>query len=170
VDQGHPHVHVVVKAVSEQGARLYIRPHTIREWRGDFAQHLRDLGVEANATERAVRGVARTTKQDGIHRAMLRGHSTPIRARAEVVARELAAGGLKPEPSRQVLLETRRAVLDGWRGLADLLERDGNAHLADDVRRFAERMTLPATEKETIARQLGPHIRNDRVREQAPTR
>ena len=25
VDQGHPHVHIVVKAVSEQGTRLYIR-------------------------------------------------------------------------------------------------------------------------------------------------
>lgn len=33
VDQGHPHIHLVVKAVSEQGARLYIRRHTLREWR-----------------------------------------------------------------------------------------------------------------------------------------
>jgi hypothetical protein len=170
IDQGHPHVHMVVKAVSEQGARLHIRPHTLREWRQDFAEYLRDLGVDANATERAVRGITRTTKQDGIHRAILRGQSTHIRARAEVVARELAAGGLKPEPGRQTLLKTRRAVLDGWRGLADLLERDGNAHLAGDVRRFAERMAPPVTEKETIARQLGPHIRNHRVRGQAPTR
>jgi hypothetical protein len=37
-EQGHPHVHVVVKAVSEQGARLNIRPATLREWRRDFAQ------------------------------------------------------------------------------------------------------------------------------------
>jgi hypothetical protein len=88
VDQGHPHVHMVVKAVSEQGSRLYVRPHTLREWRRDFAQYLRDLGVEANATERAVRGANRTTKRDGIYRAMLRGQSTHMRARAEVVARE----------------------------------------------------------------------------------
>ncbi|HEY1891701.1 MAG TPA: relaxase/mobilization nuclease domain-containing protein [Steroidobacteraceae bacterium] len=58
LDQGHPHVHMVVKVESEQGARLYIRPHTLREWRRDFAQHLCDLGVEANATERAVRGAS----------------------------------------------------------------------------------------------------------------
>src|SRR5256885_15356332 len=75
-DQGHPHVHVVVKAVSEQGERLNIRKATLREWRRDFAQYLRDLGVEANATERAVRGETKPQKSTGIHRAMMRGAST----------------------------------------------------------------------------------------------
>ena len=162
VDQRHPHVHMVVKAVSEQGVRLYIRKPMLREWRRDFAQHLRDLGVEANATERAVRGETRTTKRDGIHRAMLRGKSNHMLMRAEIVARELASGGLKPDPGQRVLLETRRAVLDGWRGLSDLLERDGNSQLAGAVRRFAEAMPPPMTEKETIARQVGAHFRDHR--------
>lgn len=170
VDQGHPHVHMVVKAVSEQGVRLYIRKPMLREWRRDFAQYLRDLGIEANATERAVRGQTRAAKRDGIHRAMMRGHSTHMRARAEAVARELSTGGLKPEPSQRVLAETRRAVLDGWRGLADVLELEGEPRLAGAVRRFAETIPPPLTEKETIARQLGPHIRNHSVREQVPTR
>jgi hypothetical protein len=169
VDRGHPHVHMVIKALSEQGGRLYIRPHTLREWRRDFAQCLRDLGVEANATERAVRGETRRAMRDGIHRAMLRGQSTHLRARAEAVGRELAAGGLKPEPGHRVLLETRRAVLDGWRALADLLEGDRNPQLAGTVRRFAEAMPPPLTEKETMARTLGAHLRTHRTREQAPT-
>jgi len=169
VDQGHPHVHLVVKAVSEQGARLYIRPHTLREWRQAFAQYLRDLGVEANATERAVRGESRTTKRDGIYRAMLRGQSTHIRARVEAVGGELAAGALKPDPGQRLLLETRRAVLDGWRGLADHLEEDGNRQLAGIVRRFAETMPLPLTEKEKMARQIGMLIWTHRSRERAPT-
>ena len=168
VDQGHPHVHMVVKAVSEQGERLHTRKPMLREWRRDFAQYLRDLGVEANATERAVRGGSRTTKSNGIHRAMLRGESTHMRARAEAAARELATGGIKSDPGRRVLLETRRAVLDGWRGLADFLERDGNSQLAGAVRRFAETMPPSLTEKETMARQLGAHLRNHRTREEAP--
>jgi MobA/VirD2-like, nuclease domain len=168
-DQGHPHVHMVVKAVSEQGSRLYIRPHTLREWRHDFAQYLRDLGVEANATERAVRGATRTTKRDGIHRAMLRGKSSHMRMRTEVIARELASGGLKPDPGQRVLLETRQAVLDGWRGLSDHLERDGNPQLAGAVRRFAEAMLPPMTEKETIARQIGAHLRDHRNRHEGRT-
>jgi MobA/VirD2-like, nuclease domain len=51
-DQGHPHVHMVVRAKGEQGERLNIRKATLREWRRDFAQRLREQGVEANATER----------------------------------------------------------------------------------------------------------------------
>ena len=170
VDQGHPHVHMVVRAMSEQGVRLYIRKPMLREWRQDFAKYLRNLGVEANATERAVRGVTRTAKRDGIHRAMLRGQSTHMRERAEAVAQELASGGLRPDPGQRVLLETRRAVLDGWRGLADLLERDGNVQLAGAVRRFARTMPPPLTEKERIAREPGARPRDHRIREQAPTR
>ena len=54
-DEPHPHVHMVVKALSEQGVRLNIRKGTLREWRSKFAHHLRQHGVAANATERAVR-------------------------------------------------------------------------------------------------------------------
>lgn len=170
IDQGHPHVHMVIKAVSEQGQRLYIRPHTLRDWRRDFAQRLRDLGVEANATERAVRGETRTTKRDGIHRTMLRGDSTHMRARAEAAARELAAGGLKPDPGKRVLLETREAVLDGWRGLADILERDGNPQLAGTVRRFAQSMPPPLTEKERTARQISLLVEAQKTRDRVLTR
>lgn len=142
----------------------------LREWRRDFAKYLRDLGIEANATERAVRGKTGTTKLDGIHRAMMRGQSTHMRARAEAVAREIAAGGLKPAPGQRVLLETRRAVLEGWRGLADVLDRGGNPQLAGLIRRFAESMPSSLTEKETIARQLGARLRADRILEQPWTR
>src|ERR1700683_3106434 len=55
-DEPHPHVHVVLKAVSEQGQRLHIRKATLREWREQFAEYLRALGVPANATQRYVRG------------------------------------------------------------------------------------------------------------------
>lgn len=170
VDQGHPHVHMVLKAVSEQGARLYVRKPMLREWRQDFAKYLRDLGVEANATDRAVRGEIRKSKHDGIHRAMLRGQSTHVRSRAEAVARELGAGRLKPEPGQRGLFETRRAVLDGWRALAGVLERDGNSQLAGLVQRFVETMPPPLTEREMIARQLGAQLQTDRGREQSPSR
>ncbi len=63
-DQDHPHVHLVVKAVSEEGKRLNIRKATLREWGGLFAQHLRAHGVAANATERAVRGQTQSRLKD----------------------------------------------------------------------------------------------------------
>ena len=92
-----------------------------------------------------MRGETRAPKRDGIHRAMLRGKSTHMRARANVVARELAAVGLTPGSGKRVLLETRKAVLDGWCGLAERLERDGNPQPASTVRRFADTMPPPLT-------------------------
>lgn len=54
-DEPHPHVHVVLKAVSEQGRRLNIKKATLQEWRAKFAAHLREQGVAANATPRRFR-------------------------------------------------------------------------------------------------------------------
>ena len=55
-DEPHPHVHVVVKALGEDGRRLNIRKETLRNWRREFARHLREEGVAANATDRASQG------------------------------------------------------------------------------------------------------------------
>ena len=68
-DEPHPHVHMVVRAMGYDGTRLNIRKATLREWRREFARHLREHGVAANATERAVRGVTKPQKPDGIYRA-----------------------------------------------------------------------------------------------------
>src|SRR5262249_29769580 len=90
-DEPHPHVHIVVKAMSEQGVRLNIRNSTLREWRKKFARHLRAQGVAANATERAVRGEGRSNKLDGIYRPMMdetRG-STHMRGKVAAVAAQL---------------------------------------------------------------------------------
>jgi len=79
IDEPHPHVHLVVKATSEQGRRLNPSPRMLREWRSEFAQHLRIQGVPANATHRVTRGVVNSRKRDGIFRAARRGESTYYR-------------------------------------------------------------------------------------------
>src|SRR6266404_5825148 len=123
----HPHVHLIVKAVSEQGVRLNISPATLRGWRREFARHLRDQGIGANATERVVRGETRTHKLDGIYRATKRGDSTHTRARIESAAAELLKGDLRVgtvasttsdsltgdrsnDPGKLKLVTTRKAV------------------------------------------------------------
>jgi len=91
-DQPHPHVHLVVKAISERGQRLNVRKATLREWRNEFARHLREQGIEANATERAARGETKTHKPDGIYRAERGGRSTLMHDRVKAVAAELLNG------------------------------------------------------------------------------
>jgi MobA/VirD2-like, nuclease domain len=169
-DEPHPHVHLVVKAVSEQGVRLNILKATLREWRREFARHLREQGIAANATERAVRGESKTRKTDGIYRATLRGDSTHTRARAEAVASELLKGNLRVEPGKSKLMETRREVERGWRAMSDILLNQGQPELAAQVRRFADSMPPPRTERELVANELRQRLREPHVREQHPTR
>ena len=158
-DEPHPHVHMVVKAMGDDGRRLNIRRATLREWRREFARHLREQGVAANATDRAIRGETKPQKTDGIYRAALRGASTHWRRRAEGVTRELGAGGIKPEPGKARLLETRREVLRGWREIGDSLVMQDQVDLALAVRRFVAEMSPPRTEKEALAATLLKHRR-----------
>jgi hypothetical protein len=152
-DEPHPHVHVVVKAMSEDGVWLNIRKATLRLWRQEFARHLRQRGVEANATERVVRGKVSKSKLDGIYRAALRGNSTHLRRRAEeatsTVQRQRPA-----EPGRAQLLETRRMLEESWRAVAHSLEQQGQGRLAETVSRFVEAMQAPRTDRERMIEQL----------------
>jgi hypothetical protein len=165
-DEPHPHVHLVLKARSDDGQRLYLRKATLRKWREGFAHHLRALGVPANATPRHVRGVTIPRKLDGIYRASKRGESTHIQKRVEAVARELRAGRLQIEPGRVKLLRTRAEVQRVWLAISDNLSRNGHSELATHVRQYVEQMPRPGTEKEYIAaRLLAPRAREPRVRE-----
>jgi len=112
-EEAHPHVHVVLKAVSEQGVRLNIKKATLRYWRSEFARNLRLLGVPANATERAVRGESQKAKKDGVYRATLRGDSSYMRAQAEAVAADLIKGHILTGPVKRSLVQTRREVEQG---------------------------------------------------------
>jgi Relaxase/Mobilisation nuclease domain len=159
-DEPHPHVHLVVRAMGYDGQRLNIRKATLREWRREFAWHLREQGVEANATERAIRGENKPHKTDGIYRAARRGDSTHWRRRAEAVARGF--GRPEPtEPGKAQLLETRRAVVRGWNEVADDLVMQGQVELALAVRDFVKRLPPVKTEREWI---------RDRILEQTKPR
>jgi len=151
-DQGHPHVHVVVKAASERGERMNIYKATLREWRRDFAEYLREYGVEANATERAVRGSQHQNHGTGVYRAMVRGDSTRMRDQAESIYKELRRGRFRPEPTRARLLATRHQVEEGWRAFADLVDRSGAHELAGQVRSFVERLPPVRTNHELMTR------------------
>lgn len=125
-DEPHPHVHLVVKAVSERDEQLNIRKATLREWRRDFAANLRELGVAANATERAVRGNPQYAKSDGRYRANQRGDFPLKRQHAEALRHshpvEVAA--------KEKLLRTRAEVVKGWRALHNRLLEVGDLSLA----------------------------------------
>jgi len=158
-DQPHPHVHLVVRAMSEQGKRINIRKDTLREWRREFARQLRAQGIAANATNRAVRGVIRPQKSDGIYRAMCAGRSIHMRERAESVADALRTGNIQIEPGKAQLVDTRRAVVRGWLGAAEVLRADSKHGLAQEVERYVRGTPPPLTEGEWLAQALRERVR-----------
>ena len=151
-DEPHPHVHMIVKAVSEEGVRLNIRKATLREWRREFARHLRAQGIRASATDKAVRGATRAKLSDGTYRGMLRGASRRnwehLGARGMETASE-ASG-------RELLLRTRAQVERGWLAVAEILDRQGQRDLAWHVRRFTDALPLVRTDRELLRQALRP--------------
>ena len=169
-DQGHPHVHLVVKAVSEEGERIYIRKATLREWREAFAGCLRELGVAANATPIQLRGKSKLHKHDGIYRALKRGQSSAMRRKVEAVARDLQRGRLTPEPGKVKLLATRGRVIEDWRTTEAVLRAQGHQSLVRDVDAFRRGLPGVATEKELLARRLLAQPAIQRRSDRAPER
>jgi hypothetical protein len=137
-DEPHPHVHLVVKAVSEKGARLNIRKATLRRWRNDFAAHLRALDVAANATERAVRGSARESLSDEIYRTWRRGESRKLQ-------KDFGPNLARPdaEKSARALQATRESVRQGWFAVREMLRAQGQYELAASVNAFLARVSRP---------------------------
>ena len=149
-DEPHPHVHVIIKAISEQGERLNIRKATLRQWREEFAKQLRRVGVAANATPRFVRGESRPRKSDGIYRAVRRGESTHMRERVKAAAVALRTADRVGEPGKLRLRETRRELEREWLATSEALRRQGQTALAEHARQFVHSLPPARTEREWL--------------------
>ena len=164
-DEPHPHVHVVVKAISERGERLNLRNETLRRWREQFAQQLRALGVPANATPRYARGQTTPRKADGIYRASLRGESTHMQARIDAATQDLSRGGPRDELGGRKLRETRENVRRAWGEIGAALLNEGHQELSARVKRFVNEMPPPLTERAYMADKLLQRTRTIKSRD-----
>jgi hypothetical protein len=61
--QANPHVHLSVRAQGKDGQRLNPRKADLRRWRETFAEKLRELGIEAEASPQITRGGSRRTER-----------------------------------------------------------------------------------------------------------
>lgn len=118
----HPHVHLTVRVLGAQGARLNPRKADLADWRQRFAQALRDRGVEAEASPRRARGVIRKAER------------TPVRKQLE----RFAAGA---GPAPHVLVKACR----------DAVERRGEAPPWDAVIHDRQRRIRRALVAEAVA-------------------
>jgi hypothetical protein len=147
-DEAHPHVHLVVQARGYDGRRLNPRKGDLQRWREEFAQCLREHGVEANATPRRTRGVTRRfTKQPVVH-LVERGETPIYEPRAS------------SEPGRQDEFLAHRPMLDAWREIGQILaasDSGADRRMGVDVTDFVRQMPVIQTPPTPDTRTVRPH-------------
>lgn len=157
-DEPHPHVHLMLKAVSERGVRLNIKKATLRHWRTEFARQLRIVGVPANATERQVRGSAHQDRKPGIYRSSKRGDSTFQMQRHLASTKQSISSTARECQARAQLVETQREIDSGWHAVASLAEHQGLFALAGQVRMFASQLPHVQTDADAALQENRRHI------------
>ena len=160
--QQHPHVHLVVKAEGIDGRRLHIDKAMLREWREDFARMMRYQDIAANATPRAVRGEVRKGLPLAAYQTRRHGRSHAFRAQVQSIARELTSTGAVRDPAHNKLAETRKAIVAGWKAVADALDAQGEMVLAGEVRSFTTRLPSVLTDRERLAAEFIRHVKAER--------
>lgn len=104
--QANPHVHISVRAEGQDGRRLSPRKADLHRWREVFAEKLRELGVDAEATRRATRGASRT--YDKLWR--IKAHDEQRLPRSQAKPAGAIAHSAVPEHTREAWLQLTRAL------------------------------------------------------------
>lgn len=126
-DEGrHPHVHLTVRTLGENGERLNPRKADLQLWREAFAGALRDRGIEAEATPRRARGVRRKPERTAVRK--LRDRYEAGDGRLPEVMRQAIAAVLRGEPAHvaeQRSAARAEATRRAYAAEAIALERSG---------------------------------------------
>ena len=169
-DEGrHPHVHLTVRTLGENGERLNPRKADLQLWREAFAGALRDRGIEAEATPRRARGVRRKSERTAVRK--LRERHQAGEGTAPRVLQQAIAAVLRGEPAHVAELRsavraeaTRRAYV----AEAVALERSGAGRGEDGIGKDHRSETIMSghrmTQREEIRLRAAERSPPDRAR------
>jgi hypothetical protein len=122
--QHNPHVHLSVRAESMSGQRLNPRKADLQRWRETFAERLRGLGIDAEATRQAPRLQSRRPEQLWQIEARKQG-----RLKGESVTQK----------SGDAFMRSRNGAVQAWTHIAVALSASDQVEdhqLAQRIRRF----------------------------------
>lgn len=162
-DEKHPHVHLVVKAIGHDGIRLNPRKGDLQFWREQFAEKLRDQGVQANATPRRVRGIVQKAEKQAvrhINTAFQKGKRREA-ARVTIAQRhdaevELYTGKRRVNPAKDNINASRRDTQNAYGKIARALAIGdaGERKIAIDIVRLVQTMPPVLTKHEVLVQSL----------------
>jgi len=169
-DTGHPHVHLAVRALSDDGVRLNPKKADLEAWRQAFAEVLCQHGVAAEATPRRARGVTRKAERTPIRKIRERASSglgapgKTHRAALQEAACTAFGGEQAARPWEQRTMQRQRQVRALYEAQAHLLKLSSDPEdrrLGEAVLGFVRGMPEPDTQRLALARAL--RSANDRL-------
>lgn len=163
-DTGHPHVHLSVRALGDDGARLNPRKADLEAWRQGFARCLRERGIAAEATPRRARGVTRKAERTPLRKLRERherGEAPAGRVRRgayqDAAKAAFGEGPRETPPWEARILERQARVRRVYLAQAKLLQASAAAEdqaLGRAVEAFVRGMPAPDTQRLALARAL----------------
>ncbi|MBT8156151.1 relaxase/mobilization nuclease domain-containing protein [Epibacterium ulvae] len=156
-DTKHPHVHLTVRTVGHDGIKLNLRKADLQHLRSQFAQRLRQRGIDAEATPRHARGVTRKSQKMPVYKVRQKGQlARTDEAKREEARRDMQAhGGRLPDyPWDNALMSRRNRVIGTYMKAATALALSDDPEdraLARDTQRYAAQLTDLRTERVQIA-------------------
>lgn len=160
-DTPHPHIHVCVKAIGYDGTRLKTKKEDLQRWREVFAEQLREHGIEAEATRRAVRGHFKQPMPSGLSQ-MAKHNREQYEAyqegdKLDKEQKENARAGRAYKDSQAVLKakSTRIKVENAYKNIISELENgnDSDKQLARDLKNFVGGMQKIQSKAEVVYKQ-----------------
>ena len=143
-DEKHSHVHLVVKAGAFDGTRLNPRKSDLGRWRETFAQHLREQGIEANATQRRTRGVVQKGERQAVRSIEVErgGEARVTTAQREDIRKEIAGEAMHANPHAAKIIATRQRTVKAYGDLARTLATGSaeDRRLAMEIVAFVKQM------------------------------
>lgn len=164
-DEKHPHVHLIVKMAGYDGQRLNPRKADLQHWRESFAEQLRELSVEAAATPRRARGVAKKPQDQELIHMRKRGKQPEVDTAEIKDALKQLAGQGGPRPWERAIRERHEKIQGIYRlGIDSLM---ANPHpstqgLGEALQRFVSAMPPPVTRREELLKRMSAELEKGR--------
>ncbi|MGY4567086.1 relaxase/mobilization nuclease domain-containing protein [Bradyrhizobium sp. USDA 3256] len=158
LDNKHPHVHLTVRSLGQDGKRLNPRKSDLQAWRERFAGELRLRGIAAEATPRRTRGRVRKADRGAVL-ALRKRKITPDvdRLARKEVRSEVRAGKAAKRPWDEQIKARQDAIRRRYHEYAAELDRSGVAadhELARQVRQFVKEMPAVETRRHVLKNEL----------------
>ncbi|MBE9639850.1 relaxase/mobilization nuclease domain-containing protein [Salipiger mangrovisoli] len=156
-DTHHPHVHLTLRTVGDDGVKLRFGKPDLQHLRDTFAEKLRQRGIEAESTPRHARGATRRGEATPVYKIRQRGGKPLVDARkTRELKRDLEDNGgrLPQKPWDDALVARRSRVMTTYGNAVRILSQSQDPEdrqLAEATRKFSARLTDVTTQRGQMA-------------------